>query len=160
MLWQTCLVLDTSDKASEAEKNEMTISPDLFRAILAMDAYNRGYNAGLTNLSDTVGTQIGNAFVLARSDSTPGSDPVNAGFYAIAYDVGAVSGFSAGEELVSYRGTDGLFGTGAPNIPSGSDLMNGYGVGAGSPFGAQAALAVEFYKNRSQLNGRYATLPG
>jgi hypothetical protein len=28
----------------------MTISPDLFRAILAMDSYNRGYEAALAGL--------------------------------------------------------------------------------------------------------------
>jgi hypothetical protein len=37
----------------------VSMSDDLFQAILAMDAYNRGYNAGL-NVS---GSQIGNAIV-------------------------------------------------------------------------------------------------
>jgi hypothetical protein len=39
------------------------MSDDLFQAILAMDAYNRGYGAGL-NVS---GNQIGNATVGADS---------------------------------------------------------------------------------------------
>lgn len=43
----------------------MAISNGLFLAILAMDAYNRGYNAGL-NVS---GNQIGNASIgLAKGD--------------------------------------------------------------------------------------------
>jgi hypothetical protein len=41
----------------------MTISKDLFLAILSMDAYNRGYGAGL-NLS---GTSIGNASISQTS---------------------------------------------------------------------------------------------
>ena len=47
---------------------------DLFLAILAMDAYNRGYNPGIADLSDTVGTQIGTATISNRSS-----------FYAVAY---------------------------------------------------------------------------
>ncbi len=38
----------------------MTISDDLFRAILAMDSYNRGDSAGIVGLGG-VGTSIGNA---------------------------------------------------------------------------------------------------
>ena len=30
----------------------MSISPDLFMAILAMDSYNRGYNFGISGLGD------------------------------------------------------------------------------------------------------------
>ena len=44
---------------------------DLF---LAMDAYNRGYNPGIADLSDTVGTQIGTATISNRSS-----------FYTVAY---------------------------------------------------------------------------
>ncbi|MCB9709580.1 MAG: hypothetical protein H6749_00145 [Nitrospiraceae bacterium] len=47
---------------------------DLFLAILAMDAYNRGYNPGIADLSDTVGTQIGTATISNRSS-----------FYTVAY---------------------------------------------------------------------------
>jgi hypothetical protein len=51
------------------------MNEDVFRAILAMDSYNRGYNAGITGLS---GTQIGNATVSTQSDSSEGSPEVNA----------------------------------------------------------------------------------
>ncbi len=50
----------------------MTISDDLFRAILAMDAYNRGDSPGIKDLGG-VGTQIGNATISLQSDTTPGS---------------------------------------------------------------------------------------
>lgn len=74
----------------------------VFRAILAMDSYNRGYDAGLrlssTN-SDEIGLQIGLASVVARTDSVEGSDARSASFYAIAYTRGS-------ETVVSYRGTD------------------------------------------------------
>ena len=40
----------------------MAISDDLFRAILAMDAYNRRYNAGIgAPVTGLAGNQIGNA---------------------------------------------------------------------------------------------------
>ena len=34
----------------------MTLSRDLFLSILALDSYNRGYNAGLNMTGDTIGT--------------------------------------------------------------------------------------------------------
>jgi hypothetical protein len=74
------------------------MNEDLFRAILAMDSYNRGYNAGITGLSDDPNTtQIGNATVAARSSSLQNSPEVAAGFYAIAYNWN-------GETVISYRG--------------------------------------------------------
>ncbi len=77
----------------------MTISKDLFLAILSMDAYNRGYGAGISDgehvdsngidhgLGDAIGTQIGNATIVAGSDSDPTSPEVAAGFYAVAYEL-------------------------------------------------------------------------
>ena len=43
----------------------MTISNDLFLAILAMDSYNRGYNAGV----NVTGNQIGNAILGRATDA-------------------------------------------------------------------------------------------
>ena len=90
----------------------MTISKDLFLAILSMDAYNQGYNKGL----DHGKTQIGSA--TKKTDSTlvftdPNADPDDTppdeavSFYAVAYDVpGArVDGLSD-TTVISYRGTD------------------------------------------------------
>ena len=50
----------------------MAISNDLFMAILSMDAYNRGYNAGMKDPNATadqglLGTQIGNASIGSSS---------------------------------------------------------------------------------------------
>ena len=40
----------------------MAISDDLFRAILAMDSYDRGYNAGVSLFGNFVGNaQVGSA---------------------------------------------------------------------------------------------------
>lgn len=69
----------------------MAISSELMYAILAMDAYNRGYNPGMV----LTGPQIGSATI--STDSTeefrdPVSDPEDptpdqtAGFYAVAYE--------------------------------------------------------------------------
>ena len=79
----------------------------LFNAILAMDSYNRGYNAGITfdALSDEIGTKIGSATIYDTLGSTLAE---SVGFYAIAYSYN-------GETIISYRGTNddpGLFGGG------------------------------------------------
>jgi hypothetical protein len=50
----------------------MTISDDLFRAILAMDSYDRGYGARLV----VTGTQIGSATVGANAETLLGSATV------------------------------------------------------------------------------------
>jgi hypothetical protein len=89
----------------------MTISDDVFRSILAMDSYNRGYGAGIL-LS---GTEIGDA---ALGDSTnEDASAQAASFYAQAYIWGD-------KTVISYRGTDqdltlempGMYGhaTGSP----------------------------------------------
>ncbi len=44
----------------------MTVSNELFMAILAMDAYNRGYGAGLA----VDGTSVGDAVIIAAQDLT------------------------------------------------------------------------------------------
>ena len=96
----------------------MTISKDLFLAILSMDSYNRGYGAGLSDtehvengvdlgLGDAIGTRIGAATVSNRVSSDPNGAAQTAGFYAIAYDVdGSGPSGLAGKTVISYRGTD------------------------------------------------------
>ncbi len=95
----------------------MTISKDLFLAILSMDSYNRGYGAGLAdggdNDPDGLGEtgQIGSATLVTRTDLDISSEEYqawqDASFYAIAYDVDAsgVDGFDAKTTVISYRGT-------------------------------------------------------
>lgn len=63
------------------------ISKDLFLSILSMDAYNRGYNAGISGLSDNKNTALSGVKVIRASSSDPGSDEFQAGFYAIAYQL-------------------------------------------------------------------------
>ncbi len=74
---------------------------DLFLAILAMDAYHRGYGEGVNLGAITLGTtKIGNATITDQSDIDANSDERNAGFYAIAYDVSGVAGFGAAEKVI------------------------------------------------------------
>ena len=110
--------------------NPAGMSNDLFHAILAMDAYNRGYGAALPGLSDVIGTKLGNATVIgAAGDSLAQSH----GFYAIAYE-------SNGKKIISYRGTDD------PSILStSSDLWNGWVQGAGI-ISTQSEDAIRFYE--------------
>ena len=98
---------------------------DTFLSILALDAYNRGPNSAVTDLPE-IGS-IGNATII--DVPLPGGS-IAASFYAIAYDWD-------GERVISYRGTDT-----AGSIAILRDVYAGYGVGAGSPYGAQAASAA------------------
>jgi hypothetical protein len=66
---------------------------DLLLAILAMDSYNQGYDAGLQHGATTIGT----AELKDRPESIKVSDWQAASFYAAAYSVG-------GEIVVSDRG--------------------------------------------------------
>ncbi len=82
--------------------------PDhLTMSILAMDSYNRGYDVGVTGLG---GLPLGSTF-LRESSVTDDTDEVEAGFYAIAYQFGpdAPAGL-ANKVVISYRGTDNIFG--------------------------------------------------
>jgi hypothetical protein len=110
----------------------MSISNDLFIALLAMDTYNRGYNPGLTIASSQIGlAALGfNSSIL---DQTPdqGRD-VSASFFAQSYSLG-------GKTIIAYRGTDSPI----------ADAASGYGIGGGTlPTAAvavQGRLALEFY---------------
>lgn len=57
----------------------MSMSPELMYAILAMDAYNRGYDPGLLRS----GSNIGMATIGSDELLPVGSQ--SAGFYAVAY---------------------------------------------------------------------------
>lgn len=68
---------------------------DVFLSLLALDSYNRGYDRGLNELSESGG--IGNATIRAfQPQEQDGWE--EAGFYAIAYEWN-------GETIISYRGT-------------------------------------------------------
>ena len=84
---------------------------DLFLAILSMDTYNRGYNAGVKLPSGAV--LIGNATITKDSSSLV-SDGVRldipAGFYAIAYDLSNAGVAGLTGTVIAYRGTDSIGG--------------------------------------------------
>ncbi|MDX2290390.1 MAG: hypothetical protein NW217_16415 [Hyphomicrobiaceae bacterium] len=115
---------------------------DIFLAILSMDTYHRGYNAGLTSnglgigASDwqlIIGNQVGNATI---SNVAADSDAEEIGFYAAAYSWN-------GETVIAYRGTDDDFAI----LTASSDVWNGYGIGIGRPTGPQAEAAIDFYQS-------------
>lgn len=114
----------------------MTISPELFMAIFSMDSYNRGYDAGISGLSENGG--IGNATItttLSDVSETFEADAEAAGFYAVAYQWN-------GETVISYRGTDN------PNpLAEGSDFWNGWTLGAGFPQASQGGLSIDFFES-------------
>ena len=57
----------------------------VFKAVLALDAYNRGYNTGLSALSDATGEALGNATIKGNANDQ-GGVAQSASFYALAYD--------------------------------------------------------------------------
>ena len=108
----------------------MAISDDLFRAILAMDAYNRGYGAGINfgPESNAVGTQIGTA-IISRTTLSTDTASVSASFAATAYNWN-------NHQIISYRGTDSLS----------TDPLTGWLAAIGSPSAPQAQMAAQFYQ--------------
>lgn len=132
----------------------MAISKELFLAILSMDAYNRGYGAGLADGEGEkddegadidglgrIGSKIGVASVVNDANST---EAQSSGFYALAYTVGeGVEGIDPGTTVISYRGTDNPSPNADP-YKGGSDITNGWVLGEGT-LNAQSRLAQAFY---------------
>ena len=117
----------------------MTTSKEVFLSLLSMDAYNRGYGAGLGGFSDAEDSLMGKVKVVRASSSLENSPEVQAGFYAIAYEVTdgtAIEGFDTGDVVISYRGTDEEL----------KDAWNGWSsIVGGVP--EQARLAAQFYNS-------------
>ncbi len=105
------------------------MNENLLKAILSMDAYNRGYDAGIDESEFSSTTHIGNASIIQQSNVTLGSDERNASFYAIAYDLD-------GQKIISYRGTD-----------DSADVSNGWLLGGGNINVPQAEMALQFYQS-------------
>lgn len=120
------------------------MNKDLFLAILAMDAYNRGYGEGIANLGG-VGSQLGDAKIIRQSDFKPDTPGVN----AVAYEWTQKD--QPTKTVISYRGTDNVTGE-DPGTYGGSDLWNGWVTGAGV-VAKQTELAEQFYKT---VTGRSA----
>ena len=111
----------------------MTISKDLFLALLAMDAYNRGYDQGVSGLSDAQPLSYANPTAQNSSQAAQ-----SVGFYAIAYDVGSgVDGIPVGTKVISYRGTDAAV-----------DVVTGWLDTFALPV-PQVMLATQFYQDVS-----------
>ena len=68
-------------------------SSTLMQAILAMDAYNQGYNKGINHGELQIGTAAVNSLPTGYDDS----EWQAAGFYAVAYNYD-------GATIISYRG--------------------------------------------------------
>lgn len=116
----------------------MTISHDLFLAILAMDSYNRGYGQGVV----VDGNAIGNATFELPTVPQAWKD---AGFYAIAYNWN-------GKTVISFRGTDTFA---SDPFTGGSDIFNGW-VSALGTRTLQVDQALQFYADvtgQSVFNG-------
>ncbi|MCP4071883.1 MAG: hypothetical protein GY742_09125 [Hyphomicrobiales bacterium] len=106
----------------------MSVSNELMYAILAMDAYNQGYETGIEHDESTIGT----ATIAPRKEHTSDieyQDWKDVDFYAAAYSYN-------GRTVISYRGTD-------DPLP---DVNYGYSLGMGLPGGAQDTMALQFYK--------------
>lgn len=84
----------------------MTMNDTVFRALLAMDSYNRGYDAGIDFGQDPENQTLGNSTIIDSIKIDP-DDPLAAqsvatGFYAATYQWG-------NEKIISFRGTDAAF---------------------------------------------------
>lgn len=119
----------------------MAVSKDLFLSILAMDAYNQGYEPGINHGKIKIGTAtVDQDSLVLNNDPNDPNDPArvdeDAGFYALSYNIGADGPEGlAGKTVISFRGTD-----------SSLDKSTGWIVGAGNiDDWTQAPLALEFY---------------
>ncbi|WP_417411865.1 hypothetical protein [Hoeflea sp.] len=105
----------------------MTLSNALFVAILAMDSYNRGYDAGLSGLGGE-GFGICAATIAKDAEQLLNAGGAEAaGFYAVASQWN-------GETVISYRGTDN-----ANPLAEGSNSWNGWTPGGGD-FGSAVVI--------------------
>jgi len=114
-------------------------------AALALDSYNRGYNAGMpgpgVGLGIAKGSAVAGGTLIATADDLPNADIQLADFYATAYLID-------GEIVISYRGSDNLFWEVVDGVKAwlGPD---GYRVTA-MAYGStpdQALLALDFFNH-------------
>ena len=109
----------------------MPTTNDLMLAVLALDAYNHGYNPGMPGVS---GSQIGDATLKFDSAELPTTQNGQAaGFYATTYNWN-------GKTVISYRGTTFELG-----INTARDVINGWVLSAGYAAASQPQLALDFY---------------
>lgn len=116
----------------------MTVNPVILNAILSMDAYNRGYNAGIlfTAPENSVGQKVGNYTISTQSDVVANEPGVNVGFYGLTYEYNGV-------KIISYRGTD--------NSPSLTGMEDALGI--------TAAYTLDSAGNTNKGNSTIAAAP-
>jgi hypothetical protein len=108
------------------------MNDELFKAILAMDAYHRGYDKAIRITG--ANTQLGTAVFTGQSSIAENSPEINAGFYASAYSWN-------GQTIISYRGTS--TSSGGATL---TDVVHGWPMGGGF-IDSQAGLALRFYQD-------------
>ena len=76
---------------------------DLLLAILSLDAYDRGYGAGIEGLGG-IGSKVGSAQIITDAETVEATkdEAQSAGFYALAYDTPYGT-------VILYRGTDNFY---------------------------------------------------
>lgn len=116
----------------------MAVSEDLMLAVLAMDAYNRGYNAGV----NVVGDQVGMAQLGRATNAQTEPEAVAASFFAQAYTWN-------GRTIISYRGTDVIpYMTGPFFQASSWQDIAAWATFLNAPYSmAQHELAATFYQS-------------
>jgi hypothetical protein len=112
---------------------------ELMMAVLAMDAYNRGYDPGLVIDNNLQTRGVGSATFDRESDVNIGTLGRSESFYAVSYTWN-------GEKIISFRGTDN----------NAIDPNTGYGISLDIPTGPQAFLAAEFYRSVVGDGNRYS----
>lgn len=135
----------------------------LMNAILSMDSYNRGYDAGI-DISETdigeasIKTTIYNGQIVDFDSAVLGNVVVNGqtvradsaiGFYALAYSYN-------GETIISYRGTDSFDADPDNPLNAPDDIYHGWSLGLGTSISEQGLMAIEFYKSLAGA-GNYRT---
>lgn len=112
------------------------MSDRFVNAILTLDVYNRGYGEAIRGLAPA--GRIGNVRIVSDSERLGRADGARvdqtAGFYAIEYEFN-------GRTIIAYRGTDEFVAE-----IGGSDIVNGWTLGAGDTATPQAGLAIKFYR--------------
>ncbi|MBB4287223.1 hypothetical protein [Roseospira goensis] len=111
----------------------------LMHAVLALDAYNRGYDPGL-RIEPGATYDIGKMSITKESDTLAGSQGVNIGFYAAAYQ-------GNGETIISFRGTDDIDADDLLDfawqvLTSSRDARHGWPLALGSTNSQQAQMAA------------------
>ena len=109
---------------------------DVFKAILSMDAYNRGRRQGIK----VAGNLLGLAELQDDSDFVLSEAGLSTGFFATSY-------IWNGQLVISFRGTDPE--SGSEFI---KDVTHGWPLGAGNNNADQAQQAIEFYKDIVGVN--------